>query len=123
VAAPAATPAPPRPAAITPVEGGKPAAATAPPPGGPAGSGLILPAPAAGPKPGSLAYPYMIGNQPRQRSLAEMANEQLNPGGKKDKFATGVEESVKPDCLAPNQAGGLLAAPVIAAMAVTNKCK
>ena len=65
----------------------------------------------------------MLDRTPKQRSLAEMANEQLNPGGKRDKFATGVEESAKPDCLAPNQAGGLLAAPVIAALAVQGKCK
>lgn len=65
----------------------------------------------------------MLGNQPRQRSLSEMVNEQLNPGGKRDKFADSVEQSVKPDCLGPNQAGGLLAAPVIAVQAIRDKCK
>ena len=84
---------------------------------------MTAPPAAAGPRPSSLAYPYMLGNQPRQRSLAEMANEQLNPGGKRDKFATGVEESIKPVCLASNEAGGLLSPIAIAAMIAQGKCK
>ncbi len=68
-------------------------------------------------------YPYYMNRQPRHKSFAELANEQLNPGGKRDKFADSVDAAEKPDCLAANQAGGLLAAPLIAYKAATGKCK
>ncbi len=68
-------------------------------------------------------YPYLMNLQPRQKSFAELANEQLNPGGRRDKFADAIDAAEKPDCLAGNQAGGLLAAPLIAFKAATGKCK
>lgn len=64
-----------------------------------------------------------MNRQGRQKSFAELANEQLNPGGRRDKFADAVDGAEKPDCLAANQAGGLLAAPLIAYKAATGKCK
>lgn len=76
------------------------------------------------PAPGALpSYPYLMNRQGRQKSFAELANEQLNPGGRRDKFADAVDSAEKPDCLAPNQNGGLLAAPLIAYKAATGKCK
>jgi len=85
--------------------------AAAPPPAGGAagGSGLI--------------YPNYMKMQPRQKSFSELANEQLNPGGRRDKFADSIDAAERPDCLAANQAGGLLAAPLIAFKAATGKCK
>jgi hypothetical protein len=70
-----------------------------------------------------LIYPNYMEKRPRQKSFAEMANEQLNPGGRRDKFVDSVDAAEKPDCLAANQAGGLLAAPLIAYKAATGKCK
>ena len=70
---------------------------------------------------------------PRQKSFAELANEQLNPGGRKDKFVGAMEGAGKPDCLGTNQTGsanvgpigftGLLAGPALAAQALQGKCK
>ena len=64
--------------------------------------------------------------QPRQRSLAEMANEQLRRGKPKDPLAEGMEASSVDDCLhGPNgtpTVGGLLAAPGLAARALSGKC-
>ncbi len=70
---------------------------------------------------------------PRQKSFAELANEQLNPGGHKDKFVGAMEAAGKPDCLGNNQTGstssgqvnmnGLFAAPALAAQALQGKCK
>jgi hypothetical protein len=74
-----------------------------------------------------------MNRQPRQKSFAELANEQLNPGGRKDKFAAAMEGAQTPDCLGTNQTGhvsqgqvnfnGLLAGPAIAAQALQGKCK
>jgi hypothetical protein len=61
--------------------------------------------------------------RPRQKSFAELANEQLNPGGRRDKFADAVDAAEKPDCATAYQGMGLLAAPVIAFKAATDKCK
>lgn len=61
--------------------------------------------------------------QPRQKSFSELANEQLNPGGARNRLAQGMEGAEKPDCLAPNQSGGLLAAPLIALNTLQGKCK
>jgi hypothetical protein len=95
--------------------------AAAPPPAGGAtgGSGLI--------------YPNYMKMQPRQKSFSELANEQLNPGGRKDKFVAAMEGAQTPDCLGTNQTGqvsqgqvnfnGLFAAPAIAAQALQGKCK
>ncbi len=75
--------------------------------------------PAIPPHPG----PFRIQ---RQRSLAEMANEQLRRGKPKDPLAEGMEGSAIDDCLhSPRNApmvGGLLALPGLAARALTDKC-
>jgi hypothetical protein len=67
----------------------------------------------------------MQWGQPRQRSLAEMANEQLNGGrAPRDKLADGVAESALPDCIAPNgQGAGLFGLVTIPIAAATGKCK
>jgi hypothetical protein len=71
--------------------------------------------------------------QPRQRSFSDLANEQLNPGGRKNKFVAAMEGAEMPDCLGKNQTGtvsqgqvnfnGLMAGPAIAAQALQGKCK
>ena len=75
--------------------------------------------PAIPPHPG----PYRIQ---RQRSLAEMANEQLRRGKPKDPLADGVEGAAVDDCLHaprdPPAVGGLLAAPGLVARALSGKC-
>jgi len=134
------------PAAATPVQsppspGAGPGSATpgspgAGTPGGTApgpGSGRAGPAPAAPaavppapivvpaipPHPG----PYRIQ---RQRSLAEMANEQLRRGKPKDPMAETMEGAAIDDCLRaptkPGVMGGLLALPGLAAKALTDRC-
>ncbi len=65
---------------------------------------------------------------PGQRSLADMANEQLNGNKRRDRLAEGVEGAATPDCLRPGASGtnavtGLLAAPIIAQRALQEKCK
>ena len=88
---------------------GRPAAAVPPAP-------VVVPA--IPPHPG----PYRL----RQRSLADMANEQLRRGKPKDPLAEGVEGSAIDDCLhaptKPSAVGGLLALPSLAAKALTDKC-
>jgi hypothetical protein len=74
-----------------------------------------------------------MNRQPRQKSFAELANEQLNPGGHKNKFEAAMEGAAKPDCLGTNQTGsvnmggvnlnGLMAGPALAAQALQGKCK
>jgi hypothetical protein len=73
-------------------------------------------------------YPYNMKRPPGQRSLADMANERLNGGRRRDPLAEGMEGAATPDCLRPGAAGtetvgGLLAAPLIAARALQDKCK
>lgn len=68
-------------------------------------------------------YPYLMNRQPRQKSYAELAREQLNPGGPRNKFAAAIDGAEKPDCLAGNPTGDLLAAPLIVYKAATGKCK
>ena len=135
------------PAIDVPVPAGSPAAANAtpilivPPPGGfPGGAGIPgagLPPPAASsgrPQPINAPaitpviplHPGPFRVQPR-RSLAEMANEQLRRGTKpRDPFADGMGDAAVDDCLhAPSgapSAGGLLAAPGLAARALSGRC-
>ena len=75
--------------------------------------------PAIPPHPG----PYRIQ---RQRSLADMANEQLRRGKPKDPLAEGMENSAIDDCLhaptKPSSMGGLLALPGVVAKALTDRC-
>ena len=142
VPAPVAMPAPAAPAAVAPVPTPAPAptaAAARPAAITPAAPAAVLPGTAVPAPPGVPAtsatpignttgaqrpeYPYLMNRQPRQKSYAELAREQLNPGGPRDKFADSVDGAEKPDCMAGNQAGGLLAAPLIAYKAATGKCK
>jgi hypothetical protein len=58
--------------------------------------------------------------RPRQKSYAEMANEQLNPGEHRNRLAESIKEAVVPDCMS---GGGLLGLPVIIYKAVNGKCK
>jgi hypothetical protein len=108
-----------RPAAITPVEPLAPAAA----PTQAGGSGSAAPVPGAARAPSAI-YPNTMRAPARQRSLAEMANEQLNGGQpRRDKLAEGVSAAEKPDCIGPNSGGslfGLITIPIAAAM---DKCK
>ena len=64
---------------------------------------------------------------PGQRSLADMANEQLNAGKYRDKLAEGMAGAAAPDCPRPSGEKevltGLLAAPLIAQRALQEKCK
>ena len=80
---------------------------------------LVLP-PAIAPHPG----PFRVQ---RQRSLSELANEQLRRSSKpRDPFAENVEGAGVDDCLhAPAgtpAVGGLLAAPGLAARALAGRC-
>ena len=72
-------------------------------------------------------YPYLMRRAPGQRSLADMANEQLNAGKYRDKLAEGMAGAATPDCLRPSGEKevltGLLAAPLIAQRALQEKCK
>jgi hypothetical protein len=68
-------------------------------------------------------YPPMMRNSPRQRSLAEMANEQLNGGAPRDRFGEAVGAAGKPDCIGPNAAGSLLGIITIPMAAAMDKCK
>jgi len=107
-----------RPAAITPVEaapGSASSAQGAPERAAPAGA-------APGTAPLNL-YPYMMKNAPRQRSLPEMANEQLNGGRARDKLAEGVAEADVPDCIRPNAGGSLFSIITIPIAAARGKCK
>ena len=83
----------------------------------------LPPAPVLAP-PGLSALPGPYRTQP-QRSLADMANAQLRRD-RKDPLAQDVQDAGKDDCMhASNKAGvlgGLLAAPVVAAKALTGNC-
>jgi hypothetical protein len=62
-------------------------------------------------------------NAPRQRSLAEMANEQLNGTGQRDRLSEAMAGAAKPDCIGPNAGGSLLSAIAIPIAAAMDKCK
>lgn len=125
--APVPTAAAVRPSAITPVETA-PAGGGAQQASGGGGGGGVPQAPAGGPEVGKApvgVYPNMMQwGQPRQRSLAEMANDQINGGrAPRDRLADGMAGSTLPDCVAPNAGGslfGLVTGPYAAA---TGKCK
>ena len=114
---------------------GTPGAGTATPIVVPAPPGWGGPAvPAAPPRPALppapvLAAPALppigLPYRNQQRSLSEMANQQLRRD-RKDPLAQGVEEAGKDDCLHPGNKdsalGGLLNAPVVVAKALTGNC-
>lgn len=87
----------------------------------PAGAGAAQAAPGTV-KPLTGLYPNMY-NPSRQRSLAEMANEQINGGQRRDRMAEGVAGAGKPDCIGPNVNGGLLNLITIPVAAAMDKCK
>jgi hypothetical protein len=62
-------------------------------------------------------------NAPRQRSLAEMANEQLNGGRSRDRLADGVAGAEVPDCIRPDASGSLFGIITIPIAAARGKCK
>lgn len=93
-----------------------------PTPAPPAGSALP-PAPYLGPAIAPHPGPF----RQRQRSLSDMANEQLRKHNKtRDPLAEGMDRAAMDDCLhAPRetpQVGGLLAAPGLAARALADRC-
>ena len=87
----------------------------------PAGSGGVQAVPAAA-RPALAVYPGMY-NPSRGRSLAEMANEQLNGDQRRDRYAEGVAGAAKPDCVGPNAGGSLLGLITIPIAAMRDKCK
>jgi hypothetical protein len=121
-AAPFAAPA--RAAAITPMEIHS---ATANAAGGTGSVGRTALQPAVGAPPGgpglNLNYNVKADNRGRQRTTAEMANEQLNGTERRDRLADGVSAAEKPDCINSGQALGLLAPIAIAYNVVKDKCK
>lgn len=87
----------------------------------PTGAGGAQAAPAAAKPPLGL-YPHMY-NPSRQRSLAELANEQLNGGQRRDRLAEGVSAAEKPDCLAANASGSLINLITLPLAVARDKCK
>lgn len=83
----------------------------------------LPPAPVLTPALSPLPGPYRIQ---RQRSISDMANEQLRRGRPKDPLAEGIESGSIDDCMhAPRdaqQVGGLLAAPALIGRALAGKC-
>ena len=67
-------------------------------------------------------YPHMYSPS-RQRSLAELANEQLNGGQRRDRLAEGVSAAERPDCLAANANGSLINLITLPLAAARDKCK
>jgi hypothetical protein len=63
---------------------------------------------------------YSRDTRPRQKSNAEMASEQVNPGGARNRLAEGIKQAAVPDCAS---GGGLLGLPVIIYKAVNDKCR
>jgi hypothetical protein len=62
-------------------------------------------------------------NAPRQRSLAEMANEQLNGGRSRDKLADDVSAAELPDCVNSGASVGLFAIIAVPINVARGKCK
>lgn len=50
----------------------------------------------------------MMLNRPRERSIADMANEQLNGTGHRDRLAEGLDAASRKDCIRSNPNGSLL---------------
>ena len=134
---PAAAPAPPSaptptapiaaPARATPITPMESHSATANAAGGTGSVGRTALQPAVGAPPGgpglNLNYNVKPDSSGRQRTVAEMANEQLNGSGRRDKLADGVSAAEKPDCINSGQPLGLLAPIAIAYNVAKDKCK
>lgn len=113
--------------AITPVESA-PAGGSAPQTSGGGAVGGVPQTPSGAPDTGRAPvgiYPNMMQwGQPRQRSLAEMANEQINGGrAPRDRLADGMAGSALPDCVTPNAGGSLIGLVTGPYAAATGKCK
>lgn len=124
VQAPAPTAAVVQPSAITPTEASPSEAArsAAPGAGGLPGAASAPPREAVRAPPAS--YPSMMWGQPGQRSLADMANEQINGGrAPRNKLAEGMAGAELPDCIRPNAGGSLFGLATIPYAAATGKCK
>ncbi|ABR91503.1 Hypothetical protein mma_3557 [Janthinobacterium sp. Marseille] len=59
----------------------------------------------------------------KKKSAGEMANEQLNPNGKRDRWVEGIQGAAVPDCVEEKIGGGLLGIPVLIYKAASGKCK
>ena len=74
----------------------------------------------------SLDGPFRLRTPPRQKSLSEMANDQLRRGRGGDALANGIEDAGIADCLRDAKTApltGLAAAPALAVQALEGKCK
>jgi hypothetical protein len=71
----------------------------------------------------NLNYNYKADSRGRQKTAAEMSNEQLNGTGHRDKLAESVNAAEKPDCINSGQALGILAPVAIAYNVIKDKCK
>ena len=60
---------------------------------------------------------------PRQRSFADMANEQLNGNQRRDKLAEAISSAGKSDCLSANKDADLLGLITLPFAAASDKCK
>lgn len=71
----------------------------------------------------ALVLPDFRDSYFKQKSAGEMANEQLNPNGKQDRLAQGIQRAAVPDCVEEKIGGGLLGIPVLIYKAASGKCK
>jgi hypothetical protein len=94
-----------------------------PAPASPAPGTALPPAPVLTPSLPLHPGPFRVQ---RQRSISDMANEQLRRGKPKDPLADGMEAGSVDDCMHapkdPQQVGGLLAAPGLVLRALAGKC-
>jgi hypothetical protein len=74
----------------------------------------------------NLNYPTsMLRSPPRQRSAAELANEQLNGTGTRNRLGEAVDAATKPECFGKDAGAALgILAPIVGVVqAVRDKCK
>ena len=113
-----------RAAAITPVENASPTTGAAGETESASTRGAM---PAAEVLPGgsglNLIYNVGAAGRGRPKTVAQMANEQLNGTASRDKLAESVHAAEKPDCVNSGQALGILAPIAIAYNVVKDKCK
>jgi hypothetical protein len=111
-------------AGATPVIVPAPGPGWGPPAVAPATPAALPPAPVIPALPPRIVSPGPY-RQP-QRSLADMANEQLRRGKPKDPLAEGMQDASRDDCLhAPQKEGsatGLLNAPSVIGRALSGTC-
>ena len=67
----------------------------------------------------------IVGTEGTVRALARRSGADMDSPriDRSEKLAGAVAETARPDCLAPNGGGSLLAVPIIAYMAASGKCK